>query len=144
MQSRRGRRARAGFTLVEVLVAGLILSIGILAISRLWIVSHELTIGTDDTGIAYNLGRMAMEHTKLAGFHSAPEGSATAHFDANQNPTTQAQARFAVTTTIATSPPVSGSGPDPSAIRTVTVSVRRIATNQVLYRTDTFLVRAGI
>jgi len=144
MLARRRRPAARGFTLVEVLVAGVILSIGILAISRLWIVTHGLTISTDDKGIAYNLGRLAIEQTKLAGFESAPEGSATVYYDANQNATTESQARFAVTRTITTSPAISGAAPDPSAIRTVTVTVTHLATNQVLYQTDTYLVRAGI
>lgn len=144
------RQCRRGMALVEVLIAGFILSIALMGMCSLWSFTQVLTIRTDDTGIAYNLGRQAVEQVKMAGFAGAPEGTAVTYFDGNQATSTQQAARFRVTCSITSNLVKSGTSgaagavPADNALRTVSVTVTQLPTGQVAYQTQTFLVRAGI
>lgn len=149
------RQSEHGGSFVELMVAGLLLSIGLMAIVNLWTFSFRVTTNTDDIGIGYQLGRQAMERVKMSGFSSASEGSTTNYYTGDQALTTSSSStrRYAVTTNIVSdqvtsgTPGVAGAVPADGALRTVTITVQLIEGGQVvrtLYQTTTYLVRAGI
>lgn len=144
------RQLRRGFTLVETLVAGLLLSIGIMGLVSIWLVSFRVTENTDNAAIAYNLGRHALERIKLSGFPSAAEGTSDYYYDGNQTVVSAGSSRFWVTTSVVSDSVESGTSgqagavPADDALRTVTITVRLQSTAAVLYTTSTYLARAGI
>jgi Tfp pilus assembly protein PilV len=126
--------SRRGITFVELLVAGVLLCIGLMALVQAWSFSFRVTAITDDNVIAYNLGRQAMEQAKMDGFNNAV--SSVYYYDGNQgnkSATLSSVHRFSVTTT------VSG-----TTLKQVDVTVTLVGTGQALYQTHTYLVRAGI
>src|SRR6185437_3642779 len=103
-RARKSKRGRRGETLVEVLVAALIVGVCIASLVSLWSFSFMTTRDSDDQDIAYTLARNAIETVKQTGFAFTPEAPASApvvhYYDSNQanldsKPTT---ARFKVTT----------------------------------------------
>lgn len=159
----RRRPKQRGVTFIEILIAGLLLSIGLMGLVNVWNFSFQITTNTDDKVVAYNLGRQAMERMKLAGFNNTPPGTTTGLYpDATEGTTTlyyngnlgalgsASGARFSVTTSVTSSAVKSGTAgvagavPSDTALRTVTVTVKLISTNQTLYQASTYLVRAGI
>lgn len=146
----RSRRQR-GAALIELMVASLLLTIGIMALVNMWVFSMRLTIQTDDKAIAYNLGRQAMERVKMAGFTNAAEGTSTTYYNGNQVQQAGAgTARFSVTTSVVSDSVKSGTAgqagavPADAALRTVTITVRLVNGGTTQYTTSTYLVRAGI
>lgn len=145
------RRSR-GAGLIELLVASLLLSIGLMGLVNTWLFSFRVTQNTDDKGIAYNLARQTIEHVKMTGFSSTGEGAATSYFDGNQVATTSSSSavRYKVTTSVVSdiiqsgTAGVSGAVPGQEALRTVTVMVQTVSPAQTLFTTKTYLVRAGI
>lgn len=154
------QRTRRGITYVEVLMAGLLLSIGLTGLVNLWVFSFRVSVNTDDQVIAYNLGRQGIEAVKRAGFDNATESDsshATAvYYDGNQSVVTSnsSRRRFSVLTTVVSSAVksgtigISGAVPADSALRTVTVTVTQIdattGSTSVLYETKTLLAKGGI
>lgn len=57
-----------GVTLVEALVALLIVGASMAAMVSLWQFSYRITNRNDATGAAYNIGRRTVEHMKQGGF----------------------------------------------------------------------------
>jgi len=148
----RGKRRQSeyGGTFVEIMVAGVLLSIGLMGLVNVWLFSFRVTTNTDDKVIAYNLGRQAMERVKMAGFTSAAEGSSDEYYTGDQVLTPSGGTwRFRVTTNIVSdqvksgTPGVAGAVPADTALRTVTITVRLVGTAEILYQTTTYLVRAG-
>ncbi len=148
----RHRQLRGGITLVDLLVAALIMSIGIMALVNTWLFSFRVTTNTDDAAVAYSIGRYAMERVKMSGFVSAAEGSSTQYFSGTQASVSSnsSNRRFDVATSIVSDQVSSGTAgqagavPAEGALRTVTVTVRIYPSDRLLYQTNTYLVRAGI
>lgn len=148
---RNHRQLQHGGSYVEILVAGLLLSIGVMAIVNVWRFSFVVTTRNDEMSVAYILGRRAMENVKIAGFSSAAEGSTTLYYDGLQNQvaSSSSSARYAVTTSVVSdivksgTSGVAGAVPANTALRTVTIVVSRVGGGE-LYRTTTYLARAGI
>lgn len=144
------RQSFRGTTLVELLMAGLLLSIGMMGLVGTWVFSFRVTANTDDMAIAYNLGRAAVEDIKRYGFPNAPEGTTTTYYNGNQSSVSQDSSRFTVVSSLVSaavksgSSGVSGAVPADSTIRTVTVTVTLTSTGASLYTTTTYMVRAGI
>lgn len=144
------RQWEQGTTLIEVLIASMILVVGLMGLTGLWAYAETLTVDTDEIAIAYNLGRQALEQVKVAGFTQAPEGTTVAYYNANQGAATSGTARYTVATGVVSSAVASGTAgssgatPSQSALRTVTVSVRRGNAGRLLYATNTYLVGHGI
>jgi Tfp pilus assembly protein PilV len=143
------RRRERGVTFVELLVAGLLLSIGLMALVNVWSYSFFVTGKSDDSAIAYNLGRQTIERVKTSGFSSALEGAETNYYDGDQVlQASPAGGRFVVTTNISSdmmqtgTSGQSGGVAGSAALRSVTVSVSSGGTT--LYQTSTYLCRAGI
>ena len=147
----RGRRSIRGSGLIELLIASLLLCIGVMGLVSTWAFSYRVTQLTDDRGIAYNLGRQAIERAKMTGFTNTSEGSATLYYDGDQTlQGSSATARFSVTTNVVSdsmqsgSSGVSGGVPASTALRTVTITVQTVSPVQTLYTTTTYLARAGV
>lgn len=144
--SRHRRRTKRGFTLIEVLVAAVIVSVCLAATVSMWYFSFRMSVNTDAQGAAYNLGRRAMEEVKETGFQDTVEGTATLYYDklGGSKSATRVAAHVYSVTTVVTSSKLNGSVPASDALRTVSITVTSLATNQTLYQTSTYLVRAGI
>ena len=145
-------RRRRGTSFIEVMVAGIIISIGVMALVSMWTFSYRMTMKNEDTGMSYVLARQATEAARIQGFSSAPEGSSTTYYTGGFATTTDASstARYRVTTAITSSAVSSGTigqagaGPATTAIRTVNVTVSLKSTNEVMHRMATYLVSGGI
>ena len=146
-----GRRTRRGITFVELLVSALLMSIGVMGLVGTWAFSFRVTQNTDDLGTAYNVGRYCLEQLKMQGF-STPEGPAAYFYTGTGTGTTSndPQCRFWVQTLVRSDQVTSGVAgqagavPATTALRTVTVDVRRNDNGAYLWRTSTQFVRAGI
>ncbi|MCS6859008.1 MAG: hypothetical protein NZT92_01655 [Abditibacteriales bacterium] len=70
MRRHIGRVTRcAGVSFIEMIVAVLLLGTALLGMIALWTVALSFTVDSSDTGVAYNLGRHAMERLKEKGFY---------------------------------------------------------------------------
>lgn len=145
------RRRRRGVTIVETLVASLILGTGLAAVVSMWYASYSMSNQTDTKGIAYAIGRHALEEVKETGFRYAMEGTTNLYYDsggANESTAQGTSSIYQVTTTI-TSDKLSTSStgsqiPADDALRTVVLTVTYLPKTQTLYSTGTFLVRSGL
>jgi Tfp pilus assembly protein PilV len=136
---------------VELLVAGLLLSIGLMAIVQTWTYSFFVTASSDDSAVAYTLGRQAVERAKTSGFTNAAEGTTTTYYTGNQSSMPGGtSSRYTVRTTIASDVMTSGTSGQTGgvaasyALRNVTVTVSLTSGGTVLYQTSTYLCRGGI
>ncbi len=137
------RKLHQGGTYVEVLVAGALFSIGLMALMNIWLYSFRQTISTDELSVAYNLGRQAMERAKMSGFYNLVEGSTTNYYDGNQNLIQQgaSNAVYYVTTTVTSNP----TGHPLNALLTVTINVGTVSSpSSTLYTSSEYMVRGGI
>jgi Tfp pilus assembly protein PilV len=149
---RINRCRKRGITLVELLVAALLMSIGLMGMVQMWAFSYTMTSRTDDLSIAYNLGRQEMERVKMSGFTGAAEGTVDKYYDVNQVylGSTPGTSRFHCSVSVVSSAVKSGSigtagaVPDDAALRTVTVTVRRTGSAGSLYTSSTYLVKGGV
>ena len=139
------RRGRRGFSLIEVLVASVVVAVCLAATISMWYFSFGLSVRADMQGVAYNLGRKEMEDVKQAGFQDTAEGTSIVYFDkqGGSESATLSSSHVYKVTTVVTSSALSGSSPAPSALRTVTVTVTSLATGQTIYQASTYLARAG-
>ena len=145
-------RANKGTTLIEILVAVLILSVSIMAMVGVWQTNMKLTEKHADASMSYILGRRVMEQIKLMGFRVVPEGQTVLFYDANGGQVSNTQTdehKFMVTIDVL-SDKVSVNGttgevrPAAEAIRDVKVTVVRIPGNLEERVTGTQLVRSGV
>ncbi len=149
-----GRRLKleSGVTYVEILISALLMAIGLMGLLNTWAFSFNITQNTDDTAIAYSLGRYALERVKMAGFKSAAEGATNAYYSGNEVSTTAGSSicHFSVTTSITSGAVssgtigVAGAVPNDGTLRTVVITTKLYSTSAVLYQTTTYLSRAGI
>ena len=115
-----------------------------------WYVGFSVAVQTDQTGVAYNLGRRAMEEAKQTGFASTPEGTAILYYDSqggNESATRTSAHAYQVTTVVSSDLTISSSNPvqpTPDALRTVTVTVTILSNNTTAYQVSTYFARAGI
>jgi Tfp pilus assembly protein PilV len=159
----RRSNKRKGATLIEVLIAALILSLSLLAALSLFGFGMTMTEKTGDESVAYNLARKSLEdaRTKGAGYsvpslglrtYFLPEGATVTYYDANggsESTTQNANHRFSLTRTttsdrLATNPSSGQTFPADDAIREVSIVVRKLPGNQVLVETGTVIVRSGV
>ena len=141
---RGGRRMRrqSGFTLVEVLVATLIMAVSVAAMVSLFRFAFNMTTKANFQGIAYAIGRREMEQVKLAGFDFAPDGTTITNYTNLGSPTGQGQTVvFRATTSVTTY----GSPGSYASHRIVTITVTTVQnTADTLYQSGTQLSKAGI
>ena len=146
----RRRRARRGVTLIEVLIASLMVSVNLAGVISFWSFAFSLSAQADRLGVASSLGRHALEAVRQTGFTSTPEGTSTLYYDnqgGNQTTTQTAGQDYSVTTSVVSDATIAGSNPvQPAltALRTITVTVKLISSGQTLYQISTYMARAGI
>ncbi|MCW3095377.1 MAG: hypothetical protein JWL77_995 [Chthonomonadaceae bacterium] len=150
-QTRTQRLPRRGFTFIEVLVTGLIIVVCLMAMVSMWNFCTSLTGTSSVRGVAYSVGRQAIETVRETGFSYTPEGSTTLYYDGNgANPTAsrvtadQYQAVTSVTSNKFGTNTAGVAVPGDRALRTVTVAVTYLPTGQVIYSTGSYLVKAGL
>lgn len=73
-----GRNTRA-LTLVEMLIASLIVSVALMVLMNAWMFSFNMTLRVDEERIASGLARDAIETQRRAGYYFA--ANSTAYFD---------------------------------------------------------------
>jgi hypothetical protein len=137
---------------MEVLVAALIIGMALAAMARLWSFSYNVTLRTDDSGVAYNLARQAIERIKLSGFVFAPEGTTTRYYGPDglgESSTAQSNSRYTVSIVVTTDRWMTNAStgittPAPTAKRDVAVTVRLRGTNEVIHTEGCSLVRSGV
>ncbi len=62
------RRAHHGLTLVEMLVAGVILAFALMGLVETWLTMMRSTITTEDRSAGYECARMVLERARVNGF----------------------------------------------------------------------------
>ena len=133
-----------GFTLIEMLVALLIVSVALMSMIGVWTFGLSTTRSTDDYQIAASLSHMAMEQAKRDGYyfatsHTSYYTGSTAEIDGS--PTQLSDSRFRVDTTIYT-------GTDPVRpdleLKAVVVTVTRLRDDKQLATCQTYLSAGGI
>ncbi len=137
-----GRRRQGGFTLIEALVASLIMAVSVSAMVSLFYFAFNMTMKADNQGVAYTIGRREMEQVKLAGFEFAPDGTTVTNYDKVGNPAVAGSvAVFQAATQVSTS----GSPGSYASHRIVNIKVVTLQnTRDVLYQSGTQLSKAGI
>jgi Tfp pilus assembly protein PilV len=140
-------RVRRGVTMVEVLVAGVVLITSVVALVQFMYVNYSLTGKAEDISAAYSMARSAVENVHQQGFSNAAEGTTTVYYDgsATYPPSTSqvATSVYSCQTSIV-SDSFNGANPATTALRTVTVTVTRISSGLILYQTTTALANQGI
>jgi prepilin-type N-terminal cleavage/methylation domain-containing protein len=140
----KGRR-RSGFTLIEVLIASVIVGVCISAIVSTWAFAFGLSATADRESIGYSLGRRSLEELKQTGFQDSTVGTATFYYDGagstSSRSTTQASNHaYSVTSVVSTD----GTLPATGALLTVTITVKFLGNGSTVYTCSTYLARAGI
>ena len=139
----RSAPGKRGFTYMEILISSMIIGICLAGMVSLWYFSYRLSQKTDQYGIAYTVGREAMERSKKLGYQYSSPGVSTFYYDNNgsrESSTQTADLSFkaVVTTTAGTV----GAGTD--GLLLVEVEVFLVSTNVSLYKTSTYFVQGGI
>lgn len=145
-------RRQAGITLLEVLASALVVSIALTGAVSLFSSMLTLTRNTRDGSTAAELARHTEEKLRMDGFLNVTEGSTTVYYNssgtiASASSTRAGTSYYSVTTTVSTDKTQSSTGGSriaPLALRTATVTVRRLSDNQVLESWGTYFARGGV
>ena len=146
------QRANRGFSLIEVLIASLVAAVALLGMVQLWSFSFNTTRATDQQGVGYNIGRLALERIKMSGFDYTAEGTVTRFYDhegKGESSSQLATSAYRLDLTVDTDKMAvhSETGelrPAPNAIREVEVSVQRLTDSRRVFIGRTNLARSGL
>jgi Tfp pilus assembly protein PilV len=143
---------RRGITLVETLAAALIVSIAVGGAVSLYTSMLTLTKNTRDATTGAQLARHTTENIRMDGFTNAVDGTSTLYYGSagtlsSASTTRSGTSYYSVTTTISTDKTqtsTTGTRIAPLALRTVTITVRRLTDNSVLETWGSYLARGGV
>jgi type II secretory pathway pseudopilin PulG len=157
------RRIRAGFTLVELLVGGLIMAVSLAAIVSLFAFAFTITQQNDDKSVAYNIARKELEQIRFEGFANAlvirdangvvtskfRDGSRVTYYSASGNALPNSTgAAYRATLTITSDELVTLSDgsqrPADDCLRTVKVAVAKYPSAELVFTDGTFMARSGV
>lgn len=147
------RRISRGLSLLEVLVAMLVVGVTAASLVSMWYFGYNVASDADDVTMAYNLARENLESIKETGFYNTAEAPASSPVIYYYDPTGASQAagsssrRYEVTITVVSDKTQSGSSPvQPAAdaLRTVTITVTRITDSSTLCTLTSYLARNGV
>jgi uncharacterized protein (TIGR02598 family) len=146
------KRRKRGFSLIEVLVASMVAAVALLGMVRLWSFSFNTTRATDQQGVGYNVGRLALERMKMTGFDYTAEGTVVRYYDAKgtgESGTQQQTSAFRLTATVqsdklAYHSQTGETRPAPDALREVLVTVHRLEDSRLVFSGRTNLARSGL
>ena len=117
----------------------------------MWTFSYNLSVTLNRKSVSYNIARQSVEVIRETGFTYTTDGTQTLYYDATGAGTSSTYSaaypfRSVVTVTSSKySSDIYGSQvPAISCLRTVTVAITFMPTNQTTYQTGTYLVRAGV
>ena len=145
-------RGKRGFSLIEVLVASIVASVALLGMVRLWSFSFNATRSSDQQGVGYNVGRLALERIKMTGFDYTSEGGVVRYYSANgtgESSTRLASSAFKLEVAVKTdllgyNAETGETRPAPDALRDVLVTVDRLEDNRRVFVGRTNLARSGL
>lgn len=149
MKDLRTHRTQSGATMLEALVAAIIIGVAIMGLMSLWSFSAALSAKVDRDSIGYNLARRGLEKARAAGFALMPEGNTVYYYDLNGNSESAVNSnhRYRVTITVTSDRTASQQGvPEVSsdALRTVVVTVVDLSSSATVETAGTTLVRGGV
>src|SRR5258708_3682670 len=106
-------KRRAGMTIIETLVASLILGVALAGMVSTWYFSYGMTVKSDSRGMGYALGRRALERSKETGgggnpsfsyiLPNATSSTTTLYYDVtggSENSSSKQKGVYTVTTTV--------------------------------------------
>jgi len=134
---------RRGLTLIEVLVALLLLAAALSGLIGLWAFGFNTTRHSQDWGVGYSIARQEVERAKNIGFLLLPEGGWTRGYDGLGAVTTEPNPHFTASTTIHTIPDANGEI-NTRCLRTLHVQVRAREGSEVVFESTTYLTWGGI
>jgi len=145
-------RGKRGFSLIEVLVASIVASVAVLGMVRLWSFSFNTTRSSDQQGVGYNVGRLALERIKMSGFDYTAEGTIVRYYDKEgkgEAKVVSGTSAYKLTVTVVTDllghhSETSETRPAPDSLRDVTVTVERLEDSRNVFTGKTNLARAGL
>lgn len=145
-------RGKRGFSLIEVLVASIVASVAVLGMVRLWSFSFNTTRSSDQQGVGYNVGRLALERIKMTGFDYTLEGTVVRYYDKEgkgESSVAKGSSAYKLTMKVETDLLAyhSQTGevrPAPDALRDVTVTVERLEDSRNVFVGKTNLARSGL
>jgi uncharacterized protein (TIGR02598 family) len=145
-------RGKRGFSLIEVLVASIVASVAVLGMVRLWSFSFNTTRSSDQQGVGYNVGRLALERIKMSGFDFTAEGTVVRYYDNEgkaESSVVKATSAYQLTVKVETDILAvhSQTGqvrPAPDSLRQVTVTVQRLEDSRNVFVGRTNLARSGL
>jgi len=133
---------RRGLTLVELLVALVIMGVVLGGLVGLWTFGFNATRRSQDTAVGYNIARHEIEKVRTIGFTLHPEGARTTGYDGLGQPTGGAP-HFLATTTVHTVPDAQGQI-NTGCVREVTVQVISQDDLQPVFTTTSYLTKGGV
>lgn len=145
-------RVKRGFSLIEVLVASMVAAVALLGMVRLWSFSFNTTRSSDQQGVGYNVGRLALERIKMTGFDYTSEGDIFRYYNpqgTGESSTQNADSIYLLTMTVETdkkgfNTETGEMRPAPDALRDVLVTVQRLEDKRVVFVGRTNLARSGL
>ena len=134
---------RRGLTLIELLVALLLVGVALGALVALWPLGFSMTRRSQDIGVGYNVARQEVERAKNMGFLILPEAAWTTAYDGLGNPTASANPHFTATTSVQTIPDAYGEVHS-RCLRVLHVQVTERDVSGSVFESTTYLARGGI
>jgi prepilin-type N-terminal cleavage/methylation domain-containing protein len=134
---------RRGLTLIELLVALMLLAVAVSGLMGLWSFGFNTTKHSQDLGVAYNIARREIEKARNVSFMVLPEGTQTVGYDGSGSPTSQPSPHYTVTTIMRTIPDVNGQI-NALCLREFSVRVASYDSRDTLFETVTHFTRGGI
>lgn len=131
--------------MIETLVATMIVTVAMMGIVGIFWGVSNLTRQTAMASVSQSLARRGIEEAKNKGFANLSNGTTVLYYDQNGTGgvTTKTNShRYSVSTVVTTTPDASGDAD--KALKTVVVTVRRLADNVTLESTGTYLAWGGI
>jgi len=133
---------RRGLTLVELLVALVIMGVVLGGLVGLWTFGFNATRQSQDVGVGYNIARLEIEKVRTIGFLLQPEGARTTGYDGVGQPPGSTP-HFLATTTVHTLPDAHGQI-NTGCVREVTVQVISKDDLQPVFTTTSYLTKGGV
>lgn len=138
--------------MVEVLAASLIVSVAVTGSVSLFFEMLNMTRGNRDGTAAAELARYASEQAHFKGFQMLVDGTTVRYYNSSGTISSEATSQasssyFSVTTVVSsdkTQTSSSGNRISPLALRTVTVTVRRLSDNRTMEKWGTYFARGGV
>src|ERR1041384_6912879 len=97
------RRKQRGVTMIEVLIGLALFALSLTATVKLWTFGVFVTRDVEEYGVAYSLGRQALERVKQSGFDKTAEGTSNVYYDAwegNESSSQINSSRYRVTVVV--------------------------------------------